>query len=95
MLIALSTLGTAWLSLVQFAGQNNISNICQIYLLTTTQGINQYTNTATSSDNQPFFLLNIAFYEAVPGYIASTAANLISLITIVFNSGTSSGPPLI
>ncbi len=61
------------------AGQNNVGNIGQMYPLTTTQGTNQYTNTnQASSNNQPFFLLNPAFYEAVPGDIASTALNLIN-----------------
>ena len=75
--LALPTPGTAGQSMMPLAGQNNVGNIGQMYPLTTTQGTNQYTNTAqTSSNNQPFFLFNPAFYEAVPGDIASTAANL-------------------
>ncbi len=77
----LSTPGTAGQSMTQFAGQNNVGNIGQMYPLTTTQGTNQYTNTnQASSNNQPFFLLNPAFYEAVPGYLASTAGNLANFL---------------
>ena len=78
-LTALPTPGTAGLSMMPLAGQNNVGNIGQMYPLTTTQGTNQYTNTAqTSSNNQPFFLFNPAFYEAVPGYIASTTGSLVN-----------------
>ncbi len=93
--IGLPTPGTGGQSMMPLAGQNNVNNIGQMYPLTTTQGTNQYTNTAqTSSNNQPFFLFNPAFYEAVPGDIASTVGNLISPITTVFNPGTQGGPPL-
>ena len=34
--------------------------------------------TQTSSNNQPFFLLNPAFYEAIPGGVASTVGGLVN-----------------
>ena len=75
--IALPTQGTGGLSYSQFAGQNSGSNIVGQSLPITTAGTNQYTNTnQTSSQNQPFFLLNPAFYEAIPSDIASTIGGL-------------------
>ena len=70
--------GMAGLSRSQPAGQNNVMNTGQTFPLLTTQGTNQYTNTnQTSSNNQPFFLLNPAFYESVPGNVASTFGGLV------------------
>jgi hypothetical protein len=75
--IALPTQGTGGLSYSQFAGQNNGSNIVGQSLPITTVGANQYMNTSqNSSQNQPFFLLNPAFYEGIPSDIASTASGL-------------------
>ena len=80
---ALSTPGMAGLSPSQFAGQNNVGNTGQMYPLTTTQGTSQYTNTnQASSNNQPFFLFNPAFYESIPSEVASTAGNLANWLTM-------------
>ena len=79
--IGLSMPGTAGLSLSQLAGQNNVMNTSQTFPLLTTQGTNQYTNTnQTSSNNQPFFLLNPAFYESVPSNVASTVGGLANFL---------------
>ena len=85
---ALPTQGTAAQSMMPQTALNNQGYTVGMSGLSTPQQLGTNTNTVQASSN------NAPWYTYIPSEVASTAGNLISPITNVFNPGTPGGAPL-